>query len=213
MVGGSVFPGVPEKPTDTSQIAQSGEGKHEATCDLTTMSICATPLAYDISSPKCSLPALLWSQVILRGPGPFWARTPFPLPQLSPAPCLHIRRTRDTMLQAGPEAQLQVCPDGQHIYFNVPSKSCLGYTYAQKSCVAHLKSKFSKHTKYLSSSWHSHSTELSLRETEFFCPYDLFYWSIMKWCLLSTVAGERRADTLTTLSRTSKLKLASKREA
>ena len=36
-VGGSLSPGIPEKPTDTSQIALSGEGKHEGTCDPTTL--------------------------------------------------------------------------------------------------------------------------------------------------------------------------------
>ena len=36
-VRGSLFPGIPEKPTDTSQIALSGEGKHDGTCDPTTL--------------------------------------------------------------------------------------------------------------------------------------------------------------------------------
>lgn len=58
VVGGSLFPGVPEKPTDTSQIAQSGEGKHEATCDLTTMSICATPY-WLMTSVPLNVPCLL----------------------------------------------------------------------------------------------------------------------------------------------------------
>lgn len=123
----------------------------------------------DISLSRFSMPALLWNRIIpevlvLLEQGPIFYSLSFLL-----SLCLHLWRITGTMLQAGIDALLQVCPDGQHICicFNVPSKSFLGYTYARKLCVLHLKFKFSGHTKYMAGSQCSHSIKPSSENQNF----------------------------------------------
>lgn len=61
-VGDSLFPGIPEKPTDTSQIALSGEGKHKATGDPTTL-VPFMPLHTGLmTSAPLDVPCLLCSE-------------------------------------------------------------------------------------------------------------------------------------------------------
>lgn len=72
-VGGSLFPGVPEKPTDTSQIALSGEGKRKGTDDPTTL-VSFVPIHIGLmtssSSSKMFPVCFIMELSNVRGPGP-----------------------------------------------------------------------------------------------------------------------------------------------